>query len=236
MLKVDLSNNQLTGVADILIAPSISFVNLSHNMFASVAHTAKSRTAYNSIETVDLSHNLISGGASDLFSELPPNLKRLNMKDNSLSGTLPFDLPILTKMEIFDLSDNNLMGDLPDFSRSMPRVLKLYLSGQKGKGIGGFSGSIPQAISSLLDLLDLDLSNNNLSGKIPPTIGNIPRLKLLNLSNNDLTGSIDAELGKLSGMIHCCAVLCCVFNYQSYSCVYVVDHEPQVFLRYLIYQ
>lgn len=76
---------------------------------------------------------------------------------------------------------------------------KILLAGQKDSEIGGLTGSIPRATASLLDLLDLDLSNNDLTGGVLPTLGNIPRLKVLNLSNNELTGIISDELGRLSG-------------------------------------
>ena len=198
-MKVDVSNNQLTGIADILLSPFIIAANFSYNRFSSLGAVVQSKSAYKSLETIDLGHNLIKYEASKVLNDLPPNTKRLIVTDNLLKGKLPLQLPLFTKMEEFDMSYNNLEGTVPDFSRSMPRVLKLHLAGQNVKGTGGLSGSLPHALSSLLDLLDLDLSSNELTGNIPPSIGNIPRLKILNLSKNRLTGLIDKELAKLSG-------------------------------------
>ena len=189
----------MKGVADVLISPSIRLANFSSNMFTSLSHMVKSRKSYDSIETIDLSHNFISQDTSEFFDTLPPNIKGIVIRDNSLAGSFPMDLPSLMNIEVFDVSDNIIMGTIPDFSRSMPRVRKLYLARQKNKGsAGGLSGSIPQTISSLLDLIDLDLSSNLLTSTIVSSLGNIPRLQLLNLSSNALTGEIDKELGKLS--------------------------------------
>ncbi|KAL3779798.1 LOW QUALITY PROTEIN: hypothetical protein ACHAWO_010026 [Cyclotella atomus] len=91
--------------------------------------------------------SVIISSASLVFSSLPANVKRILIRENSLSGTFPS----------------------------------------------------PDGVSSLLDLLLLNLSNNGLTGRIPPTIGNTPRLKELNLSNNELSGVIEKELGLLSG-------------------------------------
>jgi len=199
LYKIDLSNNQMDGIADVLVAPSINFVNFSHNEFISLGYILKSRKAYNSLEAVDLSTNLMSNEAASFFESFPPNMKRLIARDNLIAGELPMQLPSFVKMEEFDSSENKLVGALPDFSRSMPRVLKLHLARQKNKGEdGGISGTIPLSISSLLDLVELDLSSNYLTGEIPRTIGNIPRLQMLDLSDNNLSGMIDSELGKLS--------------------------------------
>lgn len=204
LYKIDLSNNQMDGIADVLVAPSINFVNFSHNEFISLGYILKSRKAYNSLEAVDLSTNLMSNEAASFFESFPPNMKRLIARDNLIAGELPMQLPSFVKMEEFDSSENKIVGTLPDFSRSMPRVLKLHLARQKNKGEdGGISGTIPLSISSLLDLVELDLSSNYLTGGIPRTIGNIPRLQMLDLSDNNLSGMIDSELGKLSGEKFC---------------------------------
>jgi Leucine-rich repeat (LRR) protein len=192
--KIDLSRNKFNGFADVLIAPAITYVNYSHNEFTSLGHILKSRQAYNKIEAIDLGQNLIYSQARDFFTGLPPGLKKLNIRDNELIGSLPtkFTSPQLAE---FDASNNLLTGVLPDLSESITKIEVLKLSRQK------ISGSIPPSMSSLLHLVELDLSSNGLTASIPPTFGNIPLLKLLNLSNNELTGSIDGQVGKLSAIL-----------------------------------
>eukprot|EP00804_Cyclotella_cryptica_P003506 CCRYP_002138-RC/>CCRYP_002138-RC protein AED:0.21 eAED:0.21 QI:1379/0.66/0.71/1/0.33/0.57/7/128/1232 len=202
LVHVDISENQLTGTVDILLSPSILYLNLSHNAFSYIAYknAVKSNRAYESIEIVDLSHNNINQNAFAVFGDLPPNLRELILSDNSISGTLPNPFPVVEDMEQFVANNNALSGPLIDFSRGMGRVSKINLSNQMYKGVGGLSGSIPSEMASLLKLVDLDLSGNQLTGSIPVDIANIPLLEFLNLSNNHLTGELPSEFGRLSAV------------------------------------
>ena len=51
-------------------------------------------------------------------------------------------------------------------------------------------------------VIEIDLSNNNLNGSIPTEIGNIRYLKFLLLSNNNLSGAIPDTLASLSRLEH----------------------------------
>ncbi|GLT64316.1 hypothetical protein SLA2020_368200 [Shorea laevis] len=53
-----------------------------------------------------------------------------------------------------------------------------------------FSGSIPDSIASLTQLVSLDMSNNNFSGSIPDSIASLTQLVYLDMSNNNFSGSI----------------------------------------------
>ena len=72
------------------------------------------------------------------------------------------------------------------------RVHELRLPGNQ------LNGSINPKLSTLHQLVMLDLVGNQLSGLIPPELGNLGLLQHLHLSYNDLSGSIPAELGNLS--------------------------------------
>ncbi|XP_061955179.1 probable LRR receptor-like serine/threonine-protein kinase At1g53440 isoform X2 [Populus nigra] len=56
------------------------------------------------------------------------------------------------------------------------------------------------ALTSLVFLEEIDLSNNQLYGSIPVTMGNLPSLTSLDLSTNFLNGSIPSSLGNLSSL------------------------------------
>ncbi|KAG7976344.1 hypothetical protein I3843_06G144300, partial [Carya illinoinensis] len=52
------------------------------------------------------------------------------------------------------------------------------------------SGTIPDELGNLTNLVSLDLYLNNLSGPIPTKLGDLSKLRFLDLSNNKLTGDI----------------------------------------------
>ena len=47
------------------------------------------------------------------------------------------------------------------------------------------------------NIIELDLTSNNLSGEIPDEIGNLYNLVELNLNNNELSGQIPNQIGNL---------------------------------------
>ncbi|KAG6718535.1 hypothetical protein I3842_04G155300 [Carya illinoinensis] len=118
-------------------------------------------------------------------------------------------------LEQLDLSENNLIGKIPD-SLFMPKNLRIvYLYKNK------LSGEIPQVVKALnLDVIDLSENNltgtipddfgklgnltglalffNQLSGKIPDSIGRLPKLINLRLFNNNFSGSLPPEFGRYS--------------------------------------
>jgi Leucine-rich repeat (LRR) protein len=59
-------------------------------------------------------------------------------------------------------------------------------------------GTIPDSLTNLLQLKDLDLQDNYISGHIPATLGNLVRLQSLQLYDNQLTEDIPDSLGNLS--------------------------------------
>ena len=59
---------------------------------------------------------------------------------------------------------------------------------------------IPSEFGNLINLIELDISRNNLAGSIPSELGNLSNLRLLRLSGNNLGGSIPSELGNLTNL------------------------------------
>ncbi|XP_020525784.1 MDIS1-interacting receptor like kinase 2-like, partial [Amborella trichopoda] len=63
------------------------------------------------------------------------------------------------------------------------------------------SGSIPPEIGHLINLGELDLSDNLLDGSLPSSIGNLTKLTALNLFGNQLTGTLPVEIGNLGSIV-----------------------------------
>ncbi|KAI4353884.1 hypothetical protein L6164_002826 [Bauhinia variegata] len=92
---------------------------------------------------------------------------------------------------MFDVSFNNINGQIPEEIGSLTNLVKLDLSSNK------FSGSIPSSLGFLSSLIHMQMSQNFLFGKIPREIGKLKNLTVLDLSTNQLTGPIPLALGDL---------------------------------------
>uniref|UniRef100_A0A8I6XBI2 Uncharacterized protein n=1 Tax=Hordeum vulgare subsp. vulgare TaxID=112509 RepID=A0A8I6XBI2_HORVV len=64
------------------------------------------------------------------------------------------------------------------------------------------TGQIPEEISLLIGLTNLNLSSNQLTGKIPNQIGDLKELESLDLSYNELFGEIPSGLSALTSLSH----------------------------------
>ncbi|KAL3731315.1 hypothetical protein ACJRO7_028226 [Eucalyptus globulus] len=88
----------------------------------------------------------------------------------------------------FDLSANNLNGEIPEELTRLVELQNLNLSQNN------LSGKIPSNIGDIKNLESLDLSDNKISGRIPPSISSLDFLGHLNLSFNNLSGHIPSGI------------------------------------------
>ncbi|KAK9901473.1 hypothetical protein M0R45_002104 [Rubus argutus] len=87
-------------------------------------------------------------------------------------------------IRMFDLSSNNLRGEIPEEMTNLTALGSLNLSHNH------LTGKIPEGIGSLQRLETLDLSSNHLWGSIPSSMTSMTSLSNLNLSFNNLSGQI----------------------------------------------
>ena len=120
-------------------------------------------------------------------------VRSLNLSNNNLSGHLPPELLRLTSLRSLDLRWNSLSGQLPDFSK-LKRVKELLLTDNQ------FIGEIPEWIGNIRRLERLDLSHNQFVGVIPKELGALDKLQALALHHNNLEGTLPAELGGLESL------------------------------------
>jgi len=193
LVHVDLSQNNLSGEVDVLFAPALEYANFSHNNFTSINSFKKFKRSHQTLQICDVSHNYIGQSASDVMTNVPPNIEQMILSDNLFKGTIPTSLERLEKLRMLDMGRNMLSGVVPDFSASFPNLLVLELSNQS------LMGTIPRSLANLPFLTTLNLAGNELTGQISPALGGFALLKSLDLSNNKLGQSIPKELGKLGG-------------------------------------
>ena len=198
MKHVDISNNQLSGQVDALLAPSLQYLNASHNNFTSLSGFKSYKPSHMTLRTLDLSTNSVQQKLSSILSNVPPNLVHISLANNAIRGSFPTSLDSLESLQQFDISSNAISGSLPDFSRSYSSLQVLNLSDNAGSKDTGLTGDVPASFSNLAFLQELHLRNNRLSGGLAG-LGGMPQVKKLDLSVNQFAGTVPPELGSLAG-------------------------------------
>ncbi|KAH7847600.1 hypothetical protein Vadar_027968 [Vaccinium darrowii] len=120
----------------------------------------------------------------------------INLRSVGIKGKLSnFDFSSFPHLLGLDLKNNSLYGTIPSSISNLSELSFLSLSKNQ------FHGPIPNSIGSLRNLSVVLLYANYLSGTIPPSIGNLTRLTYLRLHYNEISGSVPAEIGKLSSLV-----------------------------------
>ena len=81
------------------------------------------------------------GGVAGSLSILP-QLERLELADNELSGSIPAELGLFTGLRTLDLSGNRLSGPIPDELANLANLELLYLGG----GYNSYTECIPDGL------------------------------------------------------------------------------------------
>ncbi|KAB2063218.1 hypothetical protein ES319_A10G201500v1 [Gossypium barbadense] len=123
-----------------------------------------------------------------------PNLIWLNLRNNSLYGSIPSHIGNLSNLNFLDLAYNNFYGNIPSEIGLLKCLSTLSLR------YNSISGSIPREILNLTKLHYLDLAQNNILGSIPSDIGRLSSLTVLFLYQNHLTGTIPISIGDLQNL------------------------------------
>ena len=198
MKHVDISNNQMSGQIDALLAPGLEYLNASRNNFTSLSGFRSYKPSHVTLRTLDLSTNSIQQNLTTILSNVPPNLVHFSLANNHIRDSFPTGLDSLESLQQLDMSSNMISGSLPDFSRSYSRLQVLNLSDNAASNDTGLTGDVPAGISNLAFLQELHLSNNRLSGGLAD-LGGMPQIKKLDVSVNKFTGNVPPELGSLAG-------------------------------------
>ncbi|KAM3335935.1 hypothetical protein ACQJBY_030089 [Aegilops geniculata] len=167
----------------------------------SVADARVLAGACDGLRELNLSGNALVGGGGgkgdggDIFARLDV----LDLSDNNITGD--GDLSWMGGVRRLNLAWNSISGPLqvPAFT-NCSRMESLDLSGNL------ISGEVlPGVLSGCTALVSLNLSSNHLKGAFPPDITLLASLSYLNLSNNNFSGELPgdelAELPRLSWLI-----------------------------------
>ncbi|XP_072983384.1 receptor-like protein 7 [Typha latifolia] len=152
-------------------------LDLSGNNFSG---KIPSVTQWHGISDIILTNNRLTGSlpSSEEFMGLW-NLTKIDLRNNSLLGSIPVSLFALPSLQLLVLSQNHFSGHLK-FSNASSTLQTVDLSNNN------LQGPIPKSVFQLLGLRVLVLASNNFSGILE--IGMFQSLR--NLSKLDLSSNI----------------------------------------------
>ncbi|KAH0652380.1 hypothetical protein KY289_030058 [Solanum tuberosum] len=139
-----------------------------------------------SLERFDASYNVLKDMLPSWFSDLPPELKILNLSYNHITGRV-YEF-IVRPATSLDLSRNQFSGEVPNCWMNMSNLSVLNLA------YNNFSRKVPLSLGSLTNLEALYIRQNNFRGMLP-SLSQCQLLQILDLGGNKFTGRIPAWIG-----------------------------------------
>ena len=175
-----------------------------------------------SLRLIDLGKNRLSGKIPLWIGGSLPNLTILSLRSNRFSGSICSELCQLKKIQILDLSSNDISGVIPRCLNNFTAMTKkgsLVVAHNYSFGSFAYKDPLKFKNESYVDealikwkgsefeykntlglIRSIDLSRNNLLGEIPKEITDLLELVSLNLSRNNLTGLIPTTIGQLKSL------------------------------------
>lgn len=148
-----------------------------------------------SLDLMDLDSNNVAGTIvwAD-FATLANELTVVDFHNNSVSGSLPTQIGLLTNLVTLDVSANQVTGTLP------PEIGRLNRLVYMDFGNNFLSGTLPSTLAGMIGLETLQLNDNDITGKIPTEIGLMSNLERLDLRNTFVTGTMPQEVCNLPAL------------------------------------
>lgn len=191
LVLFDMSNNRIIGT----IPPDIGKLQNLQVLYLDQNHLSgdipSSLGNLSSLSNVFLADNHLKGNIPSSLGNCQ-SLNELSFSGNNISGPIPLQIfGILSLTILLDLSENRLTGSLPYEVGELKNLKTFIISNNL------LSGNIPSALSSCLLLEELDMEGNLFQGKIPSSLSALRGLQLLSLARNNLSGTIPHFFGEL---------------------------------------
>ncbi|QHO17991.1 Receptor-like protein [Arachis hypogaea] len=193
---MDLGENQLSGTILSWSANTFSSLQILRLRQNRLSGSIPSQICeLSSIKILDLSRNNLNGSIPRCIG----NLRGMTLEGPALSPNSSiaggFALPPESDWQTEDVIEV-IKGRELDYIRILKLVVMMDLSENN------LVGSIPNGITLLNGLHSLNLSNNHLIGKIPNMIGDMRSLESFDVSSNQLAGTIPSSMSALTSLSH----------------------------------
>ncbi|KAG8643724.1 hypothetical protein MANES_11G060474v8 [Manihot esculenta] len=185
---LDLSGNQLTGYLPSFWPPKLQSLDLSHNHLEGIFSFNYSSLENGWIPSFQLKTLIMQDYGLESIPEFlfhQFKLELLDLSHNNLKGRFPYWLLQNNGgLEILNLMNNSFNGQLEIGAKMLPSMTYLNLARNH------FEGDLFSA-GDACKLVALDLSHNNFSGEVPERLlSNCIFLSYLRLSHNNFHGQI----------------------------------------------
>ncbi|XP_042009455.1 receptor-like protein EIX1 [Salvia splendens] len=184
-----LSYNQISGTVPNLLSTSIRYMDLSYNRFRGPIPLFPVNASH-----IQLNGNKFSGSISSLCKTPHDYLEYFDLSNNQLAGEVPNCWDKMPSLRYLNLANNGFLGEIPPSFGNLKDLLALLLHGN------GFSGVLPYNLRQCQELRIIDIGGNRLTGEIPSWIGKLYQMQFLNFRGNKLHGSIPPEVCNLTNI------------------------------------
>mmetsp|Transcript_44601 Transcript_44601/g.72609 ORF Transcript_44601/g.72609 Transcript_44601/m.72609 type:complete len:1369 (-) Transcript_44601:1160-5266(-) len=193
--------NQLVGSvpAAVFSAPRLKYVSLNTNMLSGPLIIPANAPALQTLETLDMGRNNLSGTLPSTL--IAPNLAKIVLSFNQLSGPIPTQWMQLTKLESIDISSNTFKEPIQPMLVSLQHLPNLQSVDLSNNMLYGPLTAI--AFWKFGDdglwkqLMSLNLAYNQISGSFSVWAFNPSKLQYLDMSHNQLSGALDVSNANL---------------------------------------
>uniref|UniRef100_A0A7S3QF39 Leucine-rich repeat-containing N-terminal plant-type domain-containing protein n=2 Tax=Chaetoceros debilis TaxID=122233 RepID=A0A7S3QF39_9STRA len=156
-----------------------------------------------SLRDIDVKGNTITGVIPESYANLP-NLMRLNLDSNDLTGGIP-DAFAMSNLTEFYLGGNmNLFGYMPDEEDAFPLVVfdmvNLEALTLNNCGIIGALPGVDYE-TQFLNLLEWDIGDNQFTGTVPLNYGGVQSLTKLRMANSNFEGELPWSFRDLVNLV-----------------------------------
>ncbi|XP_031102518.1 probable LRR receptor-like serine/threonine-protein kinase At3g47570 [Ipomoea triloba] len=133
------------------------------------------------LQTLVLSSNPLNTVIPNAIGNLSTNLQIFDLDNCNIRGQIPQEIGNLSSLYKLILSSNEIIGFLPITLQALQNLQLFHISENR------LMGSFPDVVCELQNLFRIDLVKNKFSGPISDCLINVSSLRKIDLSENEFT-------------------------------------------------